>query len=778
MISHILNIEGEDVSRFLVSFHMDRTGGIDWSEATANITLANVYGMFTGRWKDDTTARVRVTLINERHNCMGLSDIREPGNQEITIESNAKTYRAFCGYISKADYDERFVKLTCRTDMDFLEQEPMPDGVRPRGGTAYIATPPAELILDVIAQHKDPAIGVAILSPAEAATRGYPLLQIQRKNLPGYTPPVPPGGNEAVYPPTYDYLSPTEYAKSFPNNDGDLAGWQPGNGLHGDGYYRKPGWKPGDLTTKARTCTQSCRYKVPLQCCKSTECAYKKKGTLCRQVKCPYEVEKRGICFTTCPYDTHDCPDSVTTAAPFECSSCSGSGSSSTGGTCAMCGGTGYSNNAASNAAIVNAQSRVSKADQAVKEAQKYLQRVSTPVERNRASYELLATQKELAAAQSDLNRLEKFQETPIDDPNNPDALGLPDMSGDPEELVTVDFWNPQIIKDQVQGTKGVKYADVIKAVQRSTGGVFYIDENCKAKFVPPGYLATTELAIDITHLVTKQGLGKGAMSHANIVVVYGSGITEPGSSPVERERHKVVGYLQENVDSVHRHGTIQAAEVDVHYLPKQSQVEDLARNLIDYYKGDDDKADVEAIGICPLMYQKVKWRVPIGPMMDTEQCQFGSTAIMAVVSGRVTHIVLDYSAKGWTVEVQASTVEEIDTASQANFRALPPYAFTTKKIYDELVAQYSNLWNADNTNTEGVLTDSFAPGDGSHLWVKVVDGNHLELADPKSSFKDFAWGSIGSMASFPGVYALRWTDNQKLLQDGIIADLIAQSKA
>jgi hypothetical protein len=774
MLSHYLTIDEEDISPWMVSCHLERydTGAI--GGASMDLVIANVYGMFTSRWRDDVDDKaslVTLALRNERNNCIGDADIRQGGELNITIESDRKDYYAFCGYASKVDYDEKFVKIKCRTADDFLEQNVMPDGIRPVGGTAYIAVPPAQIILDVISQHKTPRISVSPLTADEMALRNYPLMSIPRKRLPGYVSPIPPGGNNAIYPSNYDYLSPTEYAKSFPNSDGSLLGWKPGTGVHGNGFYRKPGdtGSSGSDGGSRRTCTHSCRYKMALKCCKTTTCAYKKKGTLCRQVKCPYEAEKRGKCFTSCPYDTFDCADSDTSTVTFECPTCKGTGSSSTGGICEMCGGTGSSNNAASNAAIESAQNAVSDATNAIADAGAALQKATTPAAKSQAEEGLKKAQAELETANSQLKTLQDTQEIPASD----DSAG-----SDPEEMVTIDFWDPQIIKDQVQGGKGLKYSDVIRAICKATGGTFYIDEKCRPRFVPPNDVVTPELVLDLTNLVTKQGFSKAAMSHANIVVVYGAGVTEPGASPVERERHKVVGFLQENTDSVYKHGSIHASEVDVHYLPKQSQVEELARSLIDYYKGDEDKANVEAIGILPMYHQKVKWRVPIGPLMDTKECQFGSTAIMAVVSGRVTKVVLDYSAKGWTVEIQANTVEIDDAASKSNYRALPPYAFTTKKNYDELMSQYNVLSNADNTNTEGVLTEWFTPGstDGNHLWVKVV-GNHLELADPTSSFKDFAFGSIGSMASFPGYYALRWTDNQKLLQDGIIADLITQSK-
>lgn len=155
MIRHYLKIGGEDVSGYMQSVRISRDG----DGADADFVLANIYGMFTGKWKDegDETAKVVLLLENERHTCVGDADYRQEGAElNIEIESNSKIYHAFCGYITKVDYDEHFVKIKASTPDEFLEEEAMPDGVKPRGGTAYIATPPAEIILDVIAQHKDP----------------------------------------------------------------------------------------------------------------------------------------------------------------------------------------------------------------------------------------------------------------------------------------------------------------------------------------------------------------------------------------------------------------------------------------------------------------------------------------------------------------------------------------------------------------------------------------------------------------------------------------------
>jgi hypothetical protein len=735
MIRHYLKIGGEDVSGYMQSVLISRDGdGED-----ADFVLANIYGMFTGKWRDEGNINARVVLLleNERHTCLGDGDYRQEAELDIEIESNSKIYHAFCGYITKVDYDEHFVKIRASTPDEFLEEEVMPDGVKPRGGTAYIATPPAEIILDVIAQHKDPPIGITILSEGAAANKGYPVLQVPRKKLPGYKPPIPPGGSQAKFPSHYEYLSPAEYERKYPNNSGRPDGWRPGTGVYGDGWYRPPEGMP--RPEYPQKCKHVCRYKEQYKCCKSTECAYKQEGTLCRQVSCPYDIEKRNLCYTICPYDSGDCIDSSLTDLS-ECSTCGGSGSAANGAVCSECGGTGLSNNKAINSALENAQRVFDDAFNKLTEAQSAYDQAETSLQKRNASIAIQKAMQDVIKARNDLNRLEKFKEQPVDE-------GDAEISGNPEELVYVDFWNPPIIKDQVQGVKGVKYADVIRAVQRSTGGQFFVNEECKAQFIPPNYVVpSTENAIDITHLVTRQGLAKSAMGHCNIVVVYGSGITEPGASPVERERHKVVGYLHENVDSIQRHGTIHAAEVDVHYLPKQSQVEELAKNLIDFYKGDDDKAEVDAIGICPRIFQKVQWKVPIGPVMDTDECQFGSTAIMAVVSGRISKVDLEYSCQGWQVNLDVSTAEDPMSSGESSnkkpYVTAGDYAFATPELYDQLVKQVSG----------------FKPLLGDVIYVRpTADGKSLEMP---------VLGNYGKLGDKPvGSYALRKTIDPTVLQ-------------
>lgn len=748
MLRHYLTIGGEDVSGYMQSVRIERYD----SGATADFVIANIYGMFTGKWRDegDETAKVVLLLENERHSCIGDidTDFRQEGAElDIEIESNSKIYHAFCGYVSKVDYDEHFVKLKANTADEFLEEEAMPDGVKPRGGTAYIATPPAEIILDVISQHKDPPIGITILNAGEAGSKGYPVLQVPRKKLPGYKPPVPPGGSEATFPSNYEFLSPFEYERRYPNDTGRPDGWRPGTGVYGDGWYRPSGNMP--QPEDPRRCQQVCRYKELYKCCKSIECAYKNKGTFCRQVRCPYDVEKRNVCYTICPYDTQDCIDSVSTDESLECSTCSGTGSVN-GAVCSECGGSGYSTNKTINSALNNAEDIYNDASNRLTEAQNAYDQAETSLQKRKASIAIQKAMHDMMKAKSDLDRLNRFKEKPVDEGQS---------AGNPDDLVYVDFWNPPIIKDQVQGVKGVKYADVIRAVQRSTGGQFFINEECQAKFIPPNYVVpSTETAIDITHLVTKQGLAKSAMGHANIVVVYGAGITEPGASPVERERHKVVGYLHENVDSIQRHGTIHAAEVDVHYLPKQNQVEELAKNLIEFYKGDDDKAEVDAIGICPRIYQKVQWKVPIGPQMDTEECQFGSTAIMAVISGRISKVVLDYSTQGWQVNLDISTAED-EVSSQAGinkkqFVTAGDYAFAVPELYNELVKQ----------------VHGFNPLLGDVIYVKPsADGKTLEIPEV---------GNYGRLGDRPaGYYALRKIADVDVLQK-TMTDMIDQSQA
>lgn len=751
MLKHYLTIGGEDISGYMQSVRIERYG----TGATADFVIANIYGMFTGRWRDegDRNARVVLLLENERHNCIGDSDFRQEGAElDIEIESNSKIYHAFCGYVTKVDYDDHYVKLKANTPDEFLEEEVMPDGVKPRGGTAYIATPPAEIILDVISQHKDPPINVTILNAEEAGSKGYPVLQVQRKKVPGYKPPIPPGGSEAVFPSNYEYLSDSEYERRYPNDSGRPDGWRPGDGVYGEGWYRPPGDSPQPEIP--RRCQQVCRYKELYKCCKSIECGYKQKGTFCRQVRCPYDIEKRNVCYTICPYDTGDCTDSVSTDLA-ECATCGGSGSAANGAVCSECGGTGYSTNHPINSDQYRAEVRLARALANLRNAEELLA-TADDFQKGRYQFHVNNYRQEVEEAQNAINRLKRQPgEKPVDE-------GDEEISGNPDDLVYVDFWNPPIIKDQVQGVKGVKYADVIRAVQRSTGGQFFVNEKCQAKFIPPNYIVpSTEDSIDITHLVTKQGLAKSAMGHANIVVVYGSGITEPGASPVERERHKVVGYLHENTDSIQRHGTIHASEVDVHYLPKQSQVEELARNLIDFYRGDDDKAEVDAIGICPLIHQKVQWKIPIGPQMDTEECQFGSTAIMAVISGRISKVVLDYSTAGWQVNLDVSTAED-DASSQAEvnkkqYVTAGEYAFAVPELYDKLVKQVSGMFNP-------------LLGDVIYV-VPSADGKTLELADE-------ALGNYGLPGDRPpGSKILRKVIDPKVLQQ-TLKDMITQSQS
>ena len=159
---------------------------------------------------------------------------------------------------------------------------------------------------------------------------------------------------------------------------------------------------------------------------------------------------------------------------------------------CSECGGTGLSNNKAINSALDNAQRVFDDASNRLTEAQESYDQAETSLQKRNASIAIQRAMQDVMKARNDLNRLKKFKEQPVDE-------GDTEISGNPEELVYVDFWNPPIIKDQVQGVKGVKYADVIRAVQRSTGGQFFVNEECKAQFIPPNYIVpSTENAIEI----------------------------------------------------------------------------------------------------------------------------------------------------------------------------------------------------------------------------------------------------------------------------------------
>jgi len=394
MLRHKLTIAGEDVSGYLISAHIEKYGDKDKSDAKAEFVLANLYGMFTGKWKDsgDEASKIGLILENERFNCVGDADIRSEGDIDVTIESNIKQYHAFCGHITKIEFDDKNVTINANTSEDFLEQEPMPDGVRPSGGTAYIAMPPAEIILDVLKQHKDPPIEAATLSDEEAAAKDYPVLRTQRKNLPGYVPNITGEGGE--------------------------GGEEEGEG--GEGTDEEP-----------RTCKVSCRYKRLNKCCASVSCSYKAQGTLCRSVNCPYNEDKAKYCSSQCPYDTDDCPDK----AP----------------------------NQALNKALTKALSDVSRAKLALETAQDAYRKAQSTEAKVNAYTAYQKAINDYNEAQQELTEAKSFQEKAV-----PTAT-----EGNPDDMVNVDFWNPQIIKDQVQGVKGVKYADVIRAVCQATGGIF-----------------------------------------------------------------------------------------------------------------------------------------------------------------------------------------------------------------------------------------------------------------------------------------------------------------
>ncbi len=59
MIRHYLKIGGEDVSGYMQSVRISRDG----DGADADFVLANIYGMFTGKWRDEGNINARVTLL-------------------------------------------------------------------------------------------------------------------------------------------------------------------------------------------------------------------------------------------------------------------------------------------------------------------------------------------------------------------------------------------------------------------------------------------------------------------------------------------------------------------------------------------------------------------------------------------------------------------------------------------------------------------------------------------------------------------------------------------
>lgn len=722
MIKHRLTIGGEDVSEFLIKAHIEKWGDIDYADANAEFTLVNLYGMFTGKWRDEGSENVKIglVLVNERNTCVDLPNFRYEDVTDIEgfIENEVKEYHAFCGYIARVDYDEQYVIIKGRTAEEFLEEEPMPDGVKPKGGTAYIAWKPSEIILDIISQHKDPPIEAATLTRDEVAQRNYPVLKTPANRLPNNVPKLPS----------------KEDKEDTGGSDGDV--------------------EPG----KEGVCPIACRYKQAGTACKSLECPYKHKDVLCRQVSCPYDLEKRKKCFgSQCPYNI--------SKASTQCSQCSGLGYEASGSLCSCCAGSGYSTAKPYNYVIKELESQVALREEKIKELENQIVNTDDPAKKGELRKQLQEEEHKLKAVKAELIEEQDKRTKPF----------TPEGEGGSGE-VAVDFWDPPIIKDQVQATKAMRYADAIRMVTRATGGTFYIDEYCKARFIPPGWIRPTpENQIDITHLVTKQGLGKNAMGHANIVVVYGSGITDPGRSPAERERHKVVGYLEENVDSIRKHGTVHAAEVDMHYLPKQEQITELAKQLIDYYKTEADKAIVEAIGISPYIFQKIRWKIPIGPIKNSDTCDYGSTAIMAVVEGRVNRVVLDYSASGWTVEINASTEKEVAAAEPGKkpegrrpyYTTDGTYLFTYEDVYQDLYNQMMDDWNKNiMPDTAGFYwSKDELPFDPKTDFIYVKPDpdapNRVSLYS-RSGMRGQAFGKAGDKP--PGAYLLRGVQNPSLI--------------
>lgn len=138
-------------------------------------------------------------------------------------------------------------------------------------------------------------------------------------------------------------------------------------------------------------------------------------------------------------------------------------------------------------------------------------------------------------------------------------------------------------------------------------------------------------------------------------------------------------------------------------------------------------------------------WKIPIGPQMDTEECQFGSTAIMAVVSGRVSKVVLDYSTAGWQVNLEVSTSSDpVSSGAEPTkkFVTAGDYVFAAPDLYDELLKQ----------------VPSFKPLLGDVIYVKpTADGTSLEMP---------VLGNYGKIGDRPeGYFALRRTVDPIVLQ-------------
>ena len=739
MIKHRLTIGGEDVSEFLVKAHIEKWGDIDYADANAEFTLVNLYGMFTGKWRDEGSEDVKIglVLINERNTCVDLPSFRAGEESTLSgfIENEVKEYHAFCGYLARVDYDEQYVIIKARTAEEFLEEEPMPDGVKPKGGTAYIAWRPAEIILDIISQHKDPPIQAATVPAGE--TKDYPTLRTTADKLPGNVPATP---------------------SKEPVEEGPGPSKEPVEEGPGDGG------SSGEGKGEEGKCPISCRYKQAGTSCKSIQCPYKYAETLCRQVQCPYDEQKLQKCYgSLCPYNVK--------VSNHQCTQCAGTGSVN-GNTCTACAGSGYSSARPYNYIVRQLESQIELREQQIKDLKNQIKNTDDPEKQADLRKQLQEAETELKATKAELIEQKSKQ---------PREFNTDRSSQSGSGAVDIDFWDPPIVKDQMQATKAMRYADAIRMVTRATGGTFYIDEFCKARFIPPGWIRPTpENQIDITHLVTKQGLGKNAMGHANIVVVYGSGITEPGVSPAERERHKVVGYLEENVDSIRKHGTIHAAEVDVHYLPKQDQVTQLAKNLVEYYKSEADKAIVEAIGISPYIFQKIRWKIPIGPIKSSETCDYGSTAIMAVVEGRVNRVTIDYSAQGWTVEINASTETEVSggeepakksTVDHPSYFTNGIYVFTTEDVYKQLYDEMMEDWTKSTMpGAEGFyFSQNDMPFDPRTEFIYV-------RPDPDSPTRLSLYSRSGTRGQAFGPYGDKPRDTSALLLRAVDETLLART--
>jgi len=210
----------------------------------------------------------------------------------------------------------------------------------------------------------------------------------------------------------------------------------------------------------------------------------------------------------------------------------------------------------------------------------------------------------------------------------------------------TTDDMNPNL-------NKALDFDAALYEVSQWAQSIYFFDENDDFWFVPAINFRGFS---DLNGKIMRGSNASNMVGHCNVVHVYGGTINDDGNIINERKTHWTIHATARAPDyDIKYHGLMEAPPVIVPDA-SQERCQEIANNLIEWYRQYQDVPTVKVSGVAPGLLSKVRYQ-PWNGSMPPVSCNGEEEIVMGNIEGLVTRRVVDISAEnGFTCQLDVTT--------------------------------------------------------------------------------------------------------------------------